>query len=116
MAGDILWQTTQLNKHYLDGYKESYTNKYFQVYDLVKNDKLKTVETIQPTETMKKLQTSPTETSCDYTIQVGDSLWRIAKNKLGKGSYSTKIIELNKDTYFDLPTIHPGRKIVIPCT
>jgi len=64
---------------------------------------------------LETVEKTPAETSCDYLVQVGDSLWRIAKNKLGNGNYFTKIIELNKDTYCDLPTIHPNQKIVIPC-
>jgi nucleoid-associated protein YgaU len=82
---------------------------------------LKAVETVQtveklPLESTEPVKKLPVETSCNYTIQVGDSLWRIAKKQFGNGGFFTKIIELNKDTYFDLPTIHPGKKIVIPCS
>jgi len=104
---DSIWKISQEKKNFFNNYTLVFSGVDFRVYDLEKNNELKA------TETVKKLSA---ETSCSYTIQVGDSLWRIAKNKLGKGSYFTKIIELNKDTYFDLPIIHPGQKIVIPCS
>jgi LysM repeat protein len=110
---DSIWKVSQEKKDFFNNYTLVYSGEFFRVYDLEKNDKLETIETVQPVETVEKL---PTESSCDYVVQVGDSLWRIAKNKLGKGNYFTKIIELNKDTYFDLPIIHPDQKIVIPCS
>lgn len=112
---DTVWKASQENSKFFDGFNLVFKGKNFRVYDLAKNTKTETVKEL-PLEITEPVEKLPIETSCDYTIQVGDSLWRIAKKKLGKGSYFTKIIELNKDTYFDLPIIHPGKKIAIPCT
>ncbi len=115
---DSIWKMSQENKNFFNSYTLVSSGESFRVYDLTKNNKLEAVQSVPTVETVEKppVVIPPVETSCDYTIQIGDSLWRIAKNKLGKGSYFTKIIKLNKDTYFDLPTIHPGKKIIIPCT
>lgn len=50
-----------------------------------------------------------------YTVVAGDSLWKIAENKMGKGSLYPKIIAANPGRLKDDKTvIHPGDVLVIP--
>lgn len=58
-----------------------------------------------------KQETSSTETSTLYTVQKGDSLWRIASKQLGNGNKYRLIQSANglNDT-----VIHPGQKLKIP--
>jgi nucleoid-associated protein YgaU len=50
-----------------------------------------------------------------YTVVAGDSLWKIAKNKLGDGNEYMKIFYANRDK-MKAPTsvIHPGDVLNIP--
>jgi nucleoid-associated protein YgaU len=54
----------------------------------------------------------PTES---YTVKAGDSLWRIAQNKLGNGNRYMEIFYANRDK-MDSPqsVIHPGDELNIP--
>lgn len=50
-----------------------------------------------------------------YTVEKGDSLWKIADKMMGNGSLYPKIIEANPDRLKDDKTvIHPGDVLVIP--
>jgi Uncharacterized protein containing LysM domain len=50
-----------------------------------------------------------------YTVQKGDSLWKIAEKMLGKGADYPKIITANPDRLKDEKSvIHPGDVLVIP--
>lgn len=50
-----------------------------------------------------------------YTVQKGDSLWKIAEKMLGKGADYPKIIAANPDRLKDEKSvIHPGDVLVIP--
>lgn len=50
-----------------------------------------------------------------YTVVKGDSLWKIAQEKLGNGALYPKIIEANPDRLKDEKSvIHPGDVLVIP--
>lgn len=49
-----------------------------------------------------------------YTVQKGDSLWKIAKQFYGKGSAWTRIHEANKDVIADPDVIQPGWTLRIP--
>jgi nucleoid-associated protein YgaU len=49
-----------------------------------------------------------------YTVQKGDSLWKIAKAMYGKGSDWTRIHEANKDLIHDPDVIQPGWTLRIP--
>jgi len=50
-----------------------------------------------------------------YTVQKGDSLWKIAEKHLGKGSLYPKLIEANPGKLKDENTvIHPGDVLLIP--
>ena len=51
-----------------------------------------------------------------YTVQRGDSLWRIAKNLLGKGTLWKTIYEANKDLIKNPNRIYVGYELTIPGT
>lgn len=50
-----------------------------------------------------------------YTVKAGDSLWRIAQNKLGDGNRYMEVFYANRDK-MDSPqsVIHPGDELNIP--
>lgn len=49
-----------------------------------------------------------------YIVQVGDSLWSIAKRFYGDGSKYPKLVSSNKDKIKNPSLIYPGQKLVIP--
>lgn len=49
-----------------------------------------------------------------YTVQKGDSLWKIAKAKYGNGADYQKILELNKDKIKNPNLIYPGQSLILP--
>jgi nucleoid-associated protein YgaU len=49
-----------------------------------------------------------------YTVQSGDTLWKIAKQHYGEGSKYMEIFEANKDLLKDPDHIYPGQELVIP--
>ena len=53
-------------------------------------------------------------TARTYTVQKGDTLWKIAKEFYGKGSEWTRIHEANKDVIRDPDLIQPGWSLRIP--
>ncbi len=57
-------------------------------------------------------QEAKTET---YTVKAGDSLWRIAQNKLGDGNRYMEVFYANRDK-MDSPqsVIHPGDVLNVP--
>ncbi|MBR1732167.1 MAG: LysM peptidoglycan-binding domain-containing protein [Alloprevotella sp.] len=55
--------------------------------------------------------TTPAPAYKEYTVQKGDSLWKIAKDNLGKGTRYTEIKKLNGLTS---DTIHTGQVLKIP--
>ena len=57
----------------------------------------------------------PAPEAVNYTVAAGDSLWKIAQDKLGNGSLFPKIIEANPGRLKDANSvIHPGDVLVIP--
>jgi len=49
-----------------------------------------------------------------YTVQSGDTLWRIAEKMYGNGSSYMKIFEANTGLLEDPDRIFPGQELVIP--
>lgn len=49
-----------------------------------------------------------------YTIQKGDTLWKIAAETLGNGARYKEIFEANREVIRDADRIYPGQKIRIP--
>ena len=49
-----------------------------------------------------------------YTVQSGDTLWKIASNSYGDGSKYMKIFEANTDQLENPDRIFPGQKLAIP--
>lgn len=57
----------------------------------------------------------PAPTQKTYTVEKGDSLWKIAQEHLGNGALYPKIIEANPGKLKDEKSvIHPGDVLVIP--
>jgi len=52
--------------------------------------------------------------SSAYTVEAGDSLWKIAKNVYGNGWQWRKIYNANADRISDPENIYAGQVIVIP--
>lgn len=50
----------------------------------------------------------------EYTVEQGDSLWKIAKEELGDGNRWNEIYEANKDTVKDPNLIYVGQKLEVP--
>lgn len=49
-----------------------------------------------------------------YTVQSGDTLWKISEEMYGNGSKYMKIFEANTDLLENPDRIFPGQKLVIP--
>lgn len=60
--------------------------------------------------------TTPSEESVFYTVQKGDTLWKIAESHYGKGKGGkyTVIFEANKPMLKDPDKIYPGQNLRIP--
>jgi nucleoid-associated protein YgaU len=60
-------------------------------------------------------EAAPAETGGrTYTVQSGDSLWKIAEEMYGNGSKYMKIFEANKDLLDNPDKIFPGQELKIP--
>ena len=59
-------------------------------------------------------QASDTQQQQTYTVQSGDSLWKIAKNHYGDGSHYMQIFYANRDKIKDPDMIQVGQELVIP--
>lgn len=61
------------------------------------------------------LQAPPGEAAAEYyTVERGDTLWKIAQNFLGKGGRYPEIFEANKEVIKDPDLIYPGQRLRIP--
>lgn len=49
-----------------------------------------------------------------YTVQAGDSLWKISQKFYGDGNQWRRIYEANRGTIKDPDVIHPGQTFTIP--
>jgi len=50
----------------------------------------------------------------EYTIQIGDTFWKIAEKELSSGHRWTAIYELNKKKIEGSNRLKAGQKIIIP--
>jgi LysM repeat protein len=57
---------------------------------------------------------TPAETGRTYTVESGDTLWKIAQNMYGDGSKYMKIFEANASLLDDPDKIFPGQTLQIP--
>jgi nucleoid-associated protein YgaU len=61
------------------------------------------------------VESKPAVAGGEYTVQEGDSLWKIAENAYGSGYAWTKIYDANKDVIGQNPsTIETGTKLNLP--
>lgn len=65
-------------------------------------------------EVEEKLESTPQVSTEEYTIQEDDSLWKIAKEKLGKGNRWEYLYEINKDRIKNPNKLKAGTVILIP--
>ena len=56
----------------------------------------------------------PADGASVYTVQSGDTLWKIAREMYGDGSKYLDIFEANRDLLTDPEHILPGQKLNIP--
>jgi hypothetical protein len=80
----------------------------------------KQITTLNPTNNpVSQTKTvSNTGKSCEYIVQRGDTLWKIASKKLGSGKKYPDIINSNKGTYSSLSTsniLRAGWKLKVGC-
>lgn len=68
----------------------------------------------EPEKTEKKEEKPPEAKSNTYSVGKGDTLWRIAKEKLGSGDRWREIYELNKNVLTDPNRIFPGMVLKLP--
>jgi nucleoid-associated protein YgaU len=59
-------------------------------------------------------QAADTQQQQTYTVQSGDSLWKIAKNHYGDGAQYMQIFYANRDKINDPDMIQVGQELVIP--
>ncbi len=65
-------------------------------------------------EKEEKVESQVKVSKKEYTIQKGDTLWKIAKQYLGSGHRWKYLYELNKDTINDPDKLKAGSTIIIP--
>jgi len=75
------------------------------------------VEAQAPVEESPAAETEAPAAESDaetYTVQSGDTLWKISEQVYGNGSKYMKIFEANTDQLENPDRIFPGQKLVIP--
>lgn len=60
------------------------------------------------------METGAAEESANYTVQSGDTLWKISEQHYGDGSKYMKIFEANTNLLDNPDQIFPGQELVIP--
>lgn len=109
-AGDTLW--TIAEKYYGSGsyWKKIYEDNADKISD---PDKIFVGQQI----TLNPLTASEVAVPSDgstYTVQSGDTLWKIAQKLYGKGWHWRKIYQLNEDIISDPENIYVGQVIRLP--
>jgi nucleoid-associated protein YgaU len=69
---------------------------------------------LQVNAQQQNVQATDTQQQQTYTVQSGDSLWKIAKNHYGDGSHYMQIFYANRDKIKDPDMIQVGQELVIP--
>ena len=67
-----------------------------------------------PTASAAPTPKAAVEAARTYTVESGDSLWKIAEELYGDGAKYTHIFEANRDTLDDPDRIFPGQVLKIP--
>ena len=88
----------------------------------IKNDIWNAIKAVDPTYsdlacdlTIDSSIPAPAPEATIYTVQAGDSLWRISEKFLGGGANFNQLIAANPDKLKDQNSvIHPGDKLKIP--
>lgn len=65
-------------------------------------------------EEQKKVESEVRVSTKEYTIQKGDSLWKIAQKELGSGHRWKYLYEINKERIKDPNRLKAGMKLIIP--
>ena len=71
----------------------------------------------EPEVAERDVPEAPAETASDsdtYTVQSGDTLWKISAAHYGEGSKYMKIFEANSDLLEHPDRIYPGQELSIP--
>ena len=83
------------------------------IFDQIKNafssggeEPIKKEQTVAPAAEPQELAT--------YTVQSGDTLWKIAETVYGDGSEFQKIFEANQELLESPDRIFPGQELTIP--
>lgn len=71
-------------------------------------------ENIEPPPAAKTASPAAGPNPGTYTVQPGDTLWKIARQFYGDGNQYLKIFEANKDLLKDPDHIFPDQELVIP--
>lgn len=69
---------------------------------------------IATVEETRQTDNAPQASGGSYTVQKGDSLWKIAKHFYGNGSEYKKIYSANSASIKNPNLIYPGQTLVIP--
>ena len=115
VSGDTLWKIAA--KIYGDG------NQWKKIYEdnrdiLTDPNKIYAGQVLKIRTTVttgnQDEQTEGTVAGGTYTVQPGDSLWKIAAKVYGNGRRWNKIYEANVDKISDASKIRVGQVLVIP--
>jgi len=68
----------------------------------------------QSTESSVAVPEGVAPSAATYTVQPGDTLWKISKQFYGEGSHYMRIFEANQSTLKNPDHILPGQELVIP--
>ena len=79
----------------------------------VKQEKTATPASESPPQGVEPPAAEPPASST-YTVQSGDTLWKIAETVYGDGSEHKKIFEANRELLESPDRIFPGQELTIP--